>query len=80
MNQFFEILYKSFSKLEYEFITKTEDSEDGSKFLSVLSENIRLLEYFKKKFLVLQKEFQKYHQTIERNIEINLPHYPLVSI
>ena len=65
VNQFFKILYKSFSKLEYEFITKTEECEDGAKFLSVLSDNIRHLEIFKKKFLALQKEYKKYPQLIE---------------
>ena len=60
VNQFFKILYTSFAKLEYEFITKSEECEDGSKFLSVLSDDITLLENFKKKFLTLQKEFQKY--------------------
>lgn len=65
VNQFFKIFYNSFSRLEYEFITKTEEYEDGSKFLSVLSENISLLEKFKKKFLILQKEFRKYSQSIE---------------
>ncbi len=65
VNQFFEIFYKSFSKLEYEFITKSCECEDGAKFLSVLSDNIKLLENFKKKFLSLQKEFRKYPQTLK---------------
>ena len=70
VNQFFKIFYNSFSKLEYEFITKTEECKDGSKFLSVLSENIKLLENFKKKFLALQKEFLKYPQNIEKEMEL----------
>jgi len=66
VNQFFKICYKSFSKLEYEFITKAGECEDGTKFLSVLSDNVRILEKFKIEFLALQKEFHKYLQ-ITRN-------------
>ena len=64
----FKICYKFFSKLEYEFITKAEDCEDGTKFLSVLSENIRILKKFKNEFLALQKAFRKYPQTYEKKI------------
>ena len=70
VNQFFKIFYNSFSKLEYEFITKNEEYEDGSKFLSVLSENIRLLENFKNKFLKLQKEYLKYPQNVGKRNNI----------
>ena len=70
VNEFFNILYNSFSKLEYEFITKPEECEDGSKFLSILSETIQLLENFKKKFLALQKEFRKYPQNSGKEMDL----------
>jgi len=66
VNQFFKICYRSFSKLEYEFTTKAGQCEDGTKFLSVLSDNIKILEKFKNEFLSLQKEFRKYHQIIKK--------------
>lgn len=68
VKKFFDIFYKSFSKLEYEFITENGEYEDGSKFLSVLSDNIRLLEQFKNEFLTLQKEFRKYFESFDDEI------------
>ena len=44
VKKFFDICYKSFSKLEYEFIINDGEFKDGTKFLSVLSDNIRILE------------------------------------
>jgi hypothetical protein len=71
IRKFFDILYKLFPKLEHEFITINGGYEDGTKFLSVLSENIKLLEEFKNEFLALQKEFHKYPRT--NNDEIRYP-------
>lgn len=61
VKNFFDICYKSFSKLEYEFITNDGGFKDGTKFLSVLSDNIRLLKKLKNEFKILQREFQKYN-------------------
>ncbi|MFX1378562.1 MAG: hypothetical protein ACFFA4_05675 [Promethearchaeota archaeon] len=68
IRSFFNILYKSFPKMELEFITVNGGYEDGSKFLSLLSENIRLLEKFKKEFLALQKEFHEYPKIIDDDL------------
>ncbi|MFW9972744.1 MAG: hypothetical protein ACFFDF_21340 [Candidatus Odinarchaeota archaeon] len=71
VNKFFKIFYKSFSKLEYAFITETSEYKDGSKFLSILSDNIKLLKKFKIDFLALQKEYCKYPQAFDNEIRLS---------